>query len=346
MKLLERNDKQGTVAVLAQTLEDLWELHQLIEAGDTCTGSSEYKEKIGAGTEGKTQIAKHRVTVELAVERTEFAKHSAQLRVTGKVTGGSEAVPRGSYHSIDVAAGDRITIRKMQWHEYQRERLEDALRGSVSAVIVIFDREQAIICKLTPTGHETLATLKGDVPRKGVDEAKQHTFYRDIVTQLAEIAARTGAQQVIAASPSFWKEYLEKELTQELRRITTFTSVSTVDTSAINEILTRPELQTALKEQRGVRELHLLGEILEALAKDKLVYGTTDVEQALQEGNASTVVVSEHALGKAREEGTFERLEGLMQTASSIKANLRIVSTDDVATKIDGLGGIVAVKRW
>jgi mRNA surveillance protein pelota len=343
MKLLERNQRAGMVRLMAETADDLWYLRTIIDRGDLCSGDSEYKYNLGSGRDGKSQVVKKKVFVTINAEKTEFG--SGTLRIQGKVTGGSEEVPRGSYNSLDITEGSKLTIVKERWLTYQEEKLEEALQGTVNTLLLLFDRESAIFTLLKPHGYETALTLKGDVPKKGVDEAKQHTFYRDIVRHLLEFAER-GIQHIIAGSPSFWKEYLEKELTPELRSKVIFTSVSAVDETAINEVLLRPELQQALKQQRASRELHLLGKILEALGKDRLIYGKADLEEALAAGNIAELTVTEAAMEKAKEQGTFEELEGMMRKASDVKAQVHLLSTEGAMQKVDGLGGIVGIRRW
>jgi mRNA surveillance protein pelota len=341
MKLLDRN--KGVVKVVVETADDLWFLHTIIDKGDRCTGDSEYKYKLG-GSEAKAQVIKKRVWVQISVEKTAFDR--GQFRITGKVVNGSEEVPRGSLHSLDVFEGVRLEIAKERWLDYQEQKLEEALHSAkLSTLLVLFDREQAIFAVLKPNGYDVLLTLKGDVPKKGVDESKIHHFYKDIATHMAELRARHKAEHVIAASPSFWKEYLEKEL-GDLRSSTIFTTVSAVDETAISEILRRPELQQALKAERTSRELGMIEQVLQALAKDKLVYGTADVQAAIAEGNIAEVFVSENAMMKAKEEENFAELERVMTAASDIKAKVHLFSTHDAMVKIDGFGGIVGIKRW
>lgn len=348
MKILDKNMKQGTVKAMVDSADDLWYLHTIIDAGDRCTGDSEYKYKAGGttGGEGKTSIIKKKVWVDIVVERSEFSASTGQLRVTGKVADGSEEVPRGSYHTLDVTEGSRISIRKERWLDYQLEKLEEALSAKTGTLLVLFDRETAIFATLRPSGHEVLLTLKGDVPKKGVDEGKAHSFYHDVAQKAMELCARLEAEHVIAASPSFWKEYLEKEAPPELRKKMLFTTISAVDETAIGEVLRRPELQAALRAQRSSRETALLEAILLALAKDRLVYGKADVAAALDEGNVSEITVSENAIMKAKDEGMFGELDALLRKASDIRAKVHLVSTKEAAGKIDGLGGIVGVKRW
>jgi mRNA surveillance protein pelota len=345
MKLLERN--KGTVKLNVETADDLWYLHTLIDRNDLCSGESEYKYKLGDGREGKAQIVKKRVFVTINVERTEFAKHTGQLRIQGLVTDGSEEVPRGSHHSLDITEGSRLMIAKERWLPFQEEKLEEAFNSAkMNALLLLFDREAAIFALLKPNGHEILLTLKGDVPRKGVDEAKQHTFYKELAQHIGEYAKRFELEHAICASPSFWKEYLDKELSAELKKKVIFTTISTVDETAIKEILLRPELQQALKAQRSARELKIVERILEALAKDKLVYGIADLQAALSEGNLSELTVSENTIIKAREEESFGDLEAIMRQASDIKASVHLLSTADAMQKVDGLGGAVGIKRW
>ncbi len=340
MKLLERD--KGKVKVMLETADDLWYLHTIIDKGDLCTGDSEYKYKLG-GSEAKAQVLKKRVWVKVNVEKTEL---SSGLRISGTVVDGSEEVPRGSHHGLDITEGSRLELEKERWLDYQSEKLDEALHSAkLRTLLLLFDRESAIFALLKPDGHEILLTLKGDVPKKGVDEGRQHAFYRDLAKHLEDLCSRHSVENAICASPSFWKEYLEKDLGPEMRKKAIFTTVSTVDETAISEILKRPELQQALKAERTTRELHLIDSILQALAKDRLVYGIDDLRAAIAEGNLSEITVSENAMAKAKEEGRFTDIETLLRAASDIKAKVHLLSTD-AADKIDGFGGIVGIRRW
>ncbi len=348
MKILDKNEKTGIVKIIVDSGDDLWYLHTIIDKLDRCTGDSEYKYKLdnAKGGDGKAQIIKKKVWVSITVEKSEFSSSTAQLRISGLVYDGSEEVPRGCHHTLDISEGSRLTIQKEHWLDYQREKLEEATTSKTSTLLVLFDREIAIFATLTQMGHEIIVTLKGDVPKKGVDEGRAHAFYREISTKIAEIVPRYKIEHIIAASPSFWKEYLEKELPSDLRKKTLFTTISTADETAIGEVLRRPELQTALRAQRSNREQILLDEIMAALAKDKLVYGIEDVKGILLEGNISELTVSEHKIISCKEDNNFEELESVLRNASDLKAKVHLVSTKEAMQKIDGLGGIVGIKRW
>jgi protein pelota len=347
MKILEKNERQGIVKIVVDSADDLWYLHTIVDRLDRCTGDSEYKYKLdnAKGGDGKAQVIKKKVWVSITVEKSEFSTGAGQLRISGLVYDGSEDVPRGSHHTLDISEGSRLTIQKERWLDYQQEKLEEAQSAKTSTLLVLFDRESAIFALLTPSGHEVVLNLKGDVPKKGVDEGRAHAFYKEIVGKIAEYVSR-GAEHVIAASPSFWKEYLEKELSPELRKRTLFTTISEANENSIKEILRRPELQTALKAQRSTREQILIDDIMTALARDRLIYGKEDILQALNEGNISELTVTEHAIATAKDNDCFDELESLLRLASDIKAKVHLLSTKEAMGKVDGLGGIVGVKRW
>ncbi|MDD9953932.1 MAG: hypothetical protein OXR66_06365 [Candidatus Woesearchaeota archaeon] len=338
MKLLKKDLKHGVVKVMPESADDLWYLSTIIEPGDRCTGQSEYKYKLESS--GKT--VKKKVWVSLEVEKTEF---SSSLRVSGKVVAGSEEVPRGSYHSLDVTEGFQLEIQK-EWLDYHREKLDEAVKSAkLKTLLVLFDREAAVFVMLKPSGHDVLLEMKGSVPKKGMDEGKTKSFYKEIVAQLEEYCTRYKVQRAVAASPSFWNEYLKKELPSELQKKVIFAAVSAAEVSAIPELLKRPELQQALAGERAAREEAIVAEIMDALGKEKLSYGFADVTAAVGEGNVKSLTVTENEITKRREEGTFAELDALMKQASSMKAVVQLLSTDAMQ-QIDGLGGVVAVHRW
>jgi len=342
MKVLKKQLKQGTIHVLIETGDDLWYCYTIIETGDVCTGKSEYKYKIP--TTGK--VVKKRVWVSLNVDKTEFRQETAHLRIAGTVVDGSEEVPRGSHHSIDVGEGVDLAIKKDRWMDFHLEKINDAVQSAgLRTLIVLFDRENAVFALLRPNGHEILSELKGDMPKKGFDEGKTSSFYKQISQQLVEYMQRHNAHRAVAASPSFWKEYLRKELSEDLVKKVVFAAVSSVDESAIGELLKRPELKQALAGERAAKEEELVSRALEALAKDKLVYGMNDLKKLLAEGNISELIVTEQLIMNSRRENTFHEVEALMRATADLGAGVHIISSR-VGEKIDGLGGVVAVKRW
>lgn len=341
MRLLHRERNVRKLAV--ETADDLWYLYTLLDPGDVCTGQSEYKMKLQSGE--KTKSARKRVWVRLQVIKSEF--DTDRLRISGSVLDGSEEVPRGSHHSLDLHPGDSVTLEKERWLGYQKEKLQEALHaGSFQTLLVLFDRERALFVLLKPNGHETLLEIQGNVPRKGLDEQKTRDFYGEIVSKLEQYDQRHEVERIVAASPAFWKEYLRKVLPPELQEKTIFAAVSAVDESAVAELLGREEVKQALAHERAAKETALVEEMMAALAKDRLAYGLDDIGEAIRNGNVKTLAVTESQIRKAREEDAFDGLERLMRSAEDAGATLHLLSTEEAMRKLDGLGGIAGVRRW
>jgi stalled ribosome rescue protein Dom34 len=139
---------------------------------------------------------------------------------------------------------------------------------------------------------------------------------------------------------------LQKELPPELKKVTVVTTISAVERTAIRELLARPEVAKLLAESSTMRELQLVEDALAALAKEKLAYGTKEVREAIETGNAAHVLLTENEIVKRRENGTFHKLEQLLKMGEQTKAAVHVLSSEEGQNKIDPLGGLVALKRW
>jgi len=346
MKIIHQNLRQGEVKVLVENLDDLWYLSQIIDATDRVHGKTVRKIKV---TE-EADASKRFIFLAIVVESVEYAKTTSQLRVSGKVIEGSEDVPHGSYHTFAVEPGAIITIIKQQWHTYQLIRLKEASQLTLPKILVcVFDREEAFFALLQREGHQLLGKIKGDVAKKAIDEKTKGGFYEAIIKQLQEYDQRYTLDKIILASPAFWKDELVKVLTQpELKKKIIFATCSSVDETAIHEVLKREETKQALQQERTSQETRTVEQLLAEIAKQGLAaYGLAEVEHAASAGAIAMLLVTDGLIQKTRQGNTFQRLELVMRIAEQTKAELVIVSSNhDGGKKLDGLGGIGAILRY
>jgi protein pelota len=350
MQVIKKNLRQGEVVVKVDTKEDLWQLSQLIRIRDRISGKTERKIKIGGGSSSddrKQTIVKKTIFIELEVEKLEFHKTSDELRINGIVTEGPEDVPKGSHHTIEVEPGTTLGIKKSEWLSFELEKLDEAINSiSTKIVLVIFDREEAIFAMLKNRGHELLSSIKGDVSKKGFQEDGKKSFYSEIVQKLEEYNARFEPRNIIIASPSFWKEYLMKEIPDELKKKITLASCSDVSEGAIKEVLQRPELKKVLESDRASKELAMVEDILKAISKNEACYGLAESEEKVNLGAVKELIVSYDYLNKERESGKGEKVERVMKLAEERGGKVSIISTEGATKKIDGLGGVAGILRW
>lgn len=344
MHILKENPKEGFMHVRADAPEDLWLLSRLINPNDQVRGSTERKIKIGGEDARNQKVVRKKMTLTLKVEKAEYEHDS--LRILGTILDGPDDIARGNHHSIIIQPGDDLKITKT-WLDWQRKKIEEATKQTKENILVVlFDREDALFCSLTNTGHTILARIKGDVAKKGEDGIATKDFWKTINEELKTYDERYKAKNIIAGSPAFWKDYLTTVLDPSLQKKTIYASISDTNEQTLQELLRRPEVKQALHDDRSAQEDSYLQELLGAIAKDKAAYGEKEIEEKANEGNLKNLLVSDNFLMKSREDNTYEHVENIMKTAEQGKATIFIIASKEAMKQLDGLGGIAGLIRW
>ena len=343
MKLLNKDLKHGSVKVKVESAQDLWYLSNIIEQKDLVSGMTERKIKLG-GSDEKSKISKRILFLKIEVEKIEL-DHS--LRISRKIVEAPEDIPMGDYHTFDLTDGTVINIDKAHWSKYSLKKLDEALNTQVSNILIVaFDREEALFAILKSGGYELLPALKGDVSKKDFDEKKTN-FYSEIYKQLLDYDKRYLFDNIVVASPAFWKDYLLKEIKDEtLKKKIVLATCSGIDDGTITEILKRPELKTVLERDKASRELRLIEELLGLISKDNAVYGLKEIAEKISSGNVSSLIISENLILRMRREGKYQALEDVMTEIEAMGSEVRIISSEEACRKLDGLSGIAATFRW
>ena len=347
MRILKSNIKKGKITVAVQTLDDLWYLSQIVEKGDQIKGRTLRKIQVRSKEERSSSAAKRPILIRLSVENVEFHKYSNVLRVSGIIVEAPEDVPR-AHHTFNFEEGTVATIIKEKWYNFQLKRLKEAsINKSTKTLICVFDREDAVFAVLQERGYKILAEIKGQVEKK-FQKTETKNFYREIIKLLKEYAERFNAEHIILASPSFWKEELMRELgSDSLKPKLILASCGSVH-GGINEVLKRPELAEVLKQERVSRESRLVEELFLEISRQGLVaYGLKEVEQAVNAGAVKALMLTDSLMHKARQQNSFEKLDGMMKTAEGMKGDVFIINSEnEPGQRLDGLGGIGAMLRY
>src|SRR3989344_768953 len=123
---------------------------------------------------------------------------------------------------------------------------------------------------------------------------------------------------------------------------------SSVDESAVSEVMKRPELKETLKQSRFWEEINLVEELLIQINKKGMAaYGLKEVKQAVDSGAVEKLLVIDSLIQKKKEEGKFEELNWLMRNTEKSKGEVHIISSEhEGGKKLNGLGGIGAILRF
>jgi protein pelota len=343
MRIIHKDIKQGIVKIRIDSAQDLWYLSNIIEPGDYVSGMTERKIKIG-GSEDKSKIARKIVFLKIFVEKVSY---DSSLRVSGKILEAPDDIPKGDFHTFDLSDGTVVTLEKEYWTKYSLKKLEEAAHAQPANILIVaFDREEAIFAVLKNQGYETLLSLKGDVSKKDQEEKKTN-FYQEIYSQMLAYDQKYLFDNIVMASPAFWKEYLLKEVKDErLKKKCILATCSSIDDGTITEILKRPELKTLLDKDRATHELKLIEELLGEISKDNAVYGLREINEKICSGNVIVLLVSENLILRMRSDKKYDILEDAMNNAEALNAEVKIISSEEAMKKLDGITGIAAMLRW
>ncbi len=349
MKQIHFDLKKGELKLKVENMDDLWCLSHVIEPEDIVKGKTIRKIKLGESDQRKVNIIKKTIFIEIGVESVEFHEYSSVLRVSGIITQGPEDITKGSYHTFNLESGSIITIIKKQWLSFQIEKIKQASVETKKILICVLDREDVCFGLLKRQGFSLLSEIKGDVEKKADVKVKAGNFYAEVVNKLYDYVKRYKIENIILASPAFWKEDLMKNIKdEEVKKKITLATCSCSGKEAIDEVLKRPEVKNVLSQQRLAKELKLVESLLEEISKNNLaVYGLKETEKAVNAGAVEKLLVTDGLIQKTRLNKNYEKIDQMMKNTESMKGSVNIIGSDhDGGKKLDGLGGVGAILRY
>lgn len=338
----------GTAKIKVTDQDDLWYLSHLIDPNDKVKGTAHRKIKIGDGENAK--VIRKIVTLTILVEKIEYQAQNVTLRINGTIVEGPEDFPRGSYQNISITEEDELTIIKEYWPSFHEQKLREAAKPKNQILICLMDREEAIFAISTKFGHKTISEFKGDSNKKYAGHASKGNFYQELQKILKEYDSRFKPSKIILASPAFYTEDFLKQVSDfDLKKKIISTNTSSVDNSAITELLKNPNLKSTLEESRARLEAKLMEELLKEIGKGsgRYAYGLRDTSNSIIQGAAMKVLVSTKYITKAKEEERYAEIDSILVMADKMKAEVHILFSDlESGKQLDGLGGIAAILRY
>lgn len=335
MKILNYDPKNEKVTVKIDNIDDLWILSRIIEPSDVVGGETTRITKKEENQEG----IRKRMWVRIKVDKIEFKKHGDNLRALGTIIESSnEDVPHGEYHSLTLSPGHKIDIfKKLQ--KWQFERLKDAETSSMHPKLILCsaDYGEASVALLREFGIEYITELSKSLPGKKKEAMKEYDksrseFMEELAKMLEEISEAQKVEKIILGGVGFFTENFEKyiEKFQKLKKKIFFVKISSSGKPGINEIIKRGEVDRIIKGSRVQEETHLIEKFFAEVSKSSqfVVYGSEDVRKAVEFGAVDTLLVSDYAISRRKEAGTFEEFGNLMADAEKSGAKVMIISEE------------------
>jgi len=349
MKIITKNYKKNFVKAKIENLDDLWYLSYIVEKGDLVKARTIRKIKLGGDDDRNKKIIRKPVFIEIEVEKIEFSKYSNVLRVSGIIRQGPEDISLGSHHTINFEEGTVFGLKKQSFLNYQIEKLEDAEKELKHKIlVVVHDREEAYFALVKKYGFEVLTKIKGSVQKKADVKTESADFFKQLKKTIEEYDKRNNFNNIIIASPGFWREYIKKLIKEDLKKKVVYATCSSVGENGINEVIKRDEVKAVLQQEKFAEEIKKVDELLSEISKQgKAEYGLKQIKKMVTAGAVSELLITDDLIHKKRQANKFENIERMMRTVETSRGKVHIITSEhDGGKKLDGLGGIGALLRY
>jgi protein pelota len=342
MRILKKNLRgdEGEIALLPESLDDLWHLQHLIARGDLVFALTHRKVPAIADKARPEKMERKTVRLGVKVEDIEFHMYSNWLRLHGIIKSGMDV---GAYHTLNIEVGTELSILKYHWRPDILARIDEAVAESQrpKVVIALIEEGEATIGVLRQFGVQTAAELRQG-SGKGSGEDTRGGFLRDVARAI-DTTAKDGAE-VILAGPGFTKEDLKKVIDStlpDLAKRIAMDDTSSIGRSGFQEVLRRGSVKSVLEASRIAREALLIEDLFREIATDgKAAYGIKEVETARNYGAIEKLLVLDELARRGK-------VDEIMREVADARGKVVIFSSEfEPGDRLRSLGGVAALLRF
>jgi protein pelota len=346
VKVVHQNPKTGEIKLIAENLDDLWHLYNIIQEGDLVRAVTfRTAEDYGGGDRIRaTKTEKKRMTLTLNVEKVEFHEFSNRLRISGTIIEGPQDLGQHHTFNIDTEILEPITLIKENWRQHDLQRLQEAVNQRTAPVLlfVSLDEDAATIAILRQSGVQLLAEIDAHRSGKMYETKETDTEYYGEILAIVK-TAKTPETPLVVIGPGFAREHFiafAKSKEPTLAPVVTY-ATGYAGMNGIHEAIKSGIVDKLTKDNRVSKETQAVEHLLDEVRKDGLAtYGPKEVEEALQRGAVQTLLISDVCIRSRRGE---EYLDLAKKTNSDF---LIINSLHEAGKKFESLGGVAALLRY
>ena len=354
----------GKINLIADTLEDLWALYNIISAGDYIKMAM-YR-KVQHETGSKITSTKKKLIITIQIEEIDYSEDV--IRLKGKNVSPNEYIAIGQYQTTEISIGSFFTLLKNYWDEIHLETLKNVTDVTKTSEIATIIMEEGVAHLYYINNNQTV--LKGKVthsiPKKR-NGSTQHdkgkeAFFEKILNQLVKQINFENTKVLIIASPGFtkddFKKYMESkiennkkefgELKNNLNKII-YTHSSSGYKHSIEEVLSNQEIKHLIKNTKCLDDCVVMERFNEILGKDmdKIFFGLKAFNIAYEKKAIDTVIVTDTYLRKISPTVRKELAKKLKELKNSNTTEVcQFSSQHTTGEKIDEFGGICGIMRY
>ncbi|MHA1784298.1 MAG: mRNA surveillance protein pelota [Candidatus Helarchaeota archaeon] len=358
MKILDEDEKKGEFTLKVENLDDLWHLYNILAPNDEIKGRTLRRMKRESNDQKKSDSGERvPVILTIRVEKFQFHPFTNRLRVTGVIIDGPEDVTLWSHHTFNIEVNSEFSITKKKWESFNLKRLQDAVKSSEKPkiLVLVVDKGEAILGKITDIGVQVLASIKKNIPGKRFDVKylgkAMEDFFNSLKLLISEHVSEDSNDAIIIAGPGLinekFAEWLIKSMPNLKNKIILETAHS-ADKSGIYEVIKKGVTSKKIEEFRLNKEASFINELLKRIGKDdqKVAFGLKEVEKAIEYGAVETLLIAD----KFIREGTIEdrqKIDKLLRNVERNRGKIIIISTlHEAGEQLLKLGSIAGLLRF
>ena len=373
MKLLKQlleKDKSGTVTIVPQDKEDLWQLYNLIQKGDEIRLTTQRNVKKastgGGGAKEKGKVERKTLTLTINVEGIEYDPSDEHMRLRGKTVEANEFVPAQSFHTAELELNKTFTLYKQEWDDVSYGIIVKACsieeRAEVGAVVL--EEGVAHICLITDNMTVLRNKIEKAIPRKRRGEGSSHDkalekFLGMVVSTMLRNLDLAKLKAVILASPGFVAQQLYDEIFAQATRDSNklvfhnkskFVVVhsSTGYLQGLEETLKDPQVQRQLRNTKFTEEANVFDEFQRILNLDdgRAWYGPDEITKAIDLGAVRYLMLTD-SLFRSDDISTRKNYIKLSDEAKTQGAEVLVFSSlHESGVQLDQLSGVAALLKY
>jgi len=344
--------KHDLVTLTPEQPDDLWTLRRIITKGDLVAGETSrvYKD---LGEYSRPDKERIKVTVTVEVEEVQLDSTFSRLKVSGKILDVSnELLSKGSFHSLTVSEGHRVSIRKPNgFTGVQLRLIEGAGAPRDSYVVIALDQREAGIGVIKGTHLQILPTIESGVTGKMYQDSKRGSggnYFEKTADALAVVYPQNA--KVFVLGPGTTKEkfvnYLQSER-KEFSEVQTIQGSDVAGEDGVYVALRNPNLQEALSESRLAKVTRLIQEIMRriSLGDSRIALAFKDNLKAAKQGAVESLAMADKIFyQKGVEE---DEIVDLLNSVEEYRGETYLLdSTTDLGAQVNTLGGVVSLLRF
>ncbi len=341
MRVIRFSSDSNALKLQPDSFDDLYLLARIISPRDIVEARSFRRFQNSEGEKGEQR----EVFLSISVEKVELDRSGERLRLTGKIIAGKpeELIRLNSYHTLNIGAGDIITIIKEEWRDYLLKRIKEAVQDTkkVKLGAIALDDEKATIANIRGYGIEVVGEIYSHLSKR-MNEKDYEKARKEYFDEIIKLIKGMRAETVLIAGPGFTREDLKHYI--ESMRIDTgkrllFVPASDAERSGIREALQNPEVAKYFEHEQVKREFHLMNLFMQALQLGNAYFGLEEVKASLESYAAGVVLVNDDLLND-------ESVQSVLDVADRNKVRIEIFNaSDEAGMQLASFKGIASISK-